>query len=310
MIIVLTGATGTGKSDLAIALAKKLNGEIINADAFQVYEKLSISTAAPSEEQKREVPHHLYSFVPLTEGYDIHRYQEDARKTLQNLKNLGKTPIFVGGSGLYIRAALYDYDLSLDTSNVDMSKYDSWTNEELHKELEKLDPAEAEKIPYQNRQRMLRSIMICLASGTSKTELLSKQNHEPIEKTLFFVLKKDREDLYPALDKRVNKMVEMGLENEVVPLLKEYGNGAAQHFQRENAISVYLWLRFPDKYYIYKYGEVKKAAEELQTVIENIKLNTRHYVKRQDTFFRHQFPAIEVSSLEDILKVIENERDN
>jgi hypothetical protein len=79
------------------------DGEIINADAFQVYEELRISTAAPSEEQKKEVPHHLYSFVPLTEGYDIHRYQEDARNTIKKLKNLGKTPIFVGGSGLYIQ---------------------------------------------------------------------------------------------------------------------------------------------------------------------------------------------------------------
>ena len=294
MIIVLTGATGTGKSELAIALAKKLDGEIINADAFQVYEELSISTAAPSEEQKKEVPHHLYSFVPLTEGYDIHRYQEDARNILKKLKKLGKTPIFVGGSGLYIRAALYDYDLTLDTSNVDMSKYDSWTNEALHEELEKLDPTEAEKIPYQNRQRMLRSIMICLAAGTSKTELLSKQNHEPIEKTLFFVLKKDREDLYPALDKRVDKMVEMGLENEVVPLLKKYGEDAPAF----RAIGVKEFIPYVE------------GKQDIETVIENIKLDTRHYVKRQDTFFRHQFPAIEVSSLEDILKVIENERDN
>ena len=294
MIIVLTGATGTGKSELAIALAKKLDGEIINADAFQVYEELNIATAALSEEQKKEVSHHLYSFVPLNEGYDIHRYQKDARNAVKNLKSLGKTPIFVGGSGLYIRAALYDYDLTLDTSNVDMSKYDSWTNEALHEELEKLDPTEAKKIPYQNRQRILRSIMICLASGTSKTELLSKQNHEPIEKTLFFVLKKDREDLYPSLDKRVDKMVEMGLEDEVVPLLKKYGEDAPAF----RAIGVKEFIPYV------------KGEQDIATVIENIKLDTRHYVKRQDTFFRHQFPAIEVSSLEDILKVIENERDD
>ena len=166
--------------------------------------------------------------------------------------------------------------------------------EALHEELEKLDPTEAEKIPYQNRQRMLRSIMICLAAGTSKTELLSKQNHEPIEKTLFFVLEKDREDLYPALDKRVDKMVEMGLENEVVPLLKKYGEDAPAF----RAIGVKEFIPYVE------------GKQDIETVIENIKLDTRHYVKRQDTFFRHQFPAIEVSSLEDILKVIENERDN
>ena len=128
----------------------------------------------------------------------------------------------------------------------------------------------------------------------AKRPLASKQNHEPIEKTLFFVLKKDREDLYPVLDKRVDKMVEMGLENEVVPLLKKYGEDAPAF----RAIGVKEFIPYVE------------GKQDIETVIENIKLDTRHYVKRQDTFFRHQFPAIEVSSLEDILKVIENERDN
>lgn len=294
MIIVLTGATGTGKSELAISLAKTLNGEIVNADAFQAYEELKIATAAPSDEMKKEVPHHLYSYIPLTSGYDIHVYQKDARNVVNNLKNAGKTPIFVGGSGLYIRAALYDYDLSLDTSNVDLSKYDSWTNEELHEELKKLDPQESEKIPYQNRVRVLRAIAICLASGTSKSELLSKQSHEPIEKTLFFVLKKDREELYSRIDKRVEKMVEMGIEEEVTTLIKRYGENAPAF----RAIGVKEFIPY------------LKGECALEETIEAIKLDTRHYVKRQETFFRHQFPVHEVSSLEEILEVIKNERDD
>lgn len=294
MIIVLTGATGTGKSELAIELAKKINGEIVNADAFQAYEELKIATAAPSEEMKKEVPHHLYSYVPLTEGYDIHLYQKDARNVINDLKINCKTPIFVGGSGLYIRAALYDYDLSLDTSNVDLSKYDNWSNEELHEELKKLDPQESEKIPYQNRVRVLRAIAICLASGTSKSELLAKQNHEPIEKTLFFVLKKDREELYSRIDKRVDKMVEMGIEEEVTALVKKYGEGSPAF----RAIGVKEFIPYLN-------GECTFSE-----AVEAVKLDTRHYVKRQETFFRHQFPIHEVSSLEEILEVINNERDN
>lgn len=290
MIIVITGATGTGKSELAIALAQKIGGEIVNADAFQAYQELKISTAAPSEEMKKIVPHHLYDYVPLTEAYDIHKYQKDARFVIENLKNAGKTPILVGGSGLYIRAALYDYDLSLDTSNVDLTKYDSYSNEDLHEELRRLDPDEAEKIPYQNRVRVLRAIAICLASGTSKTELIAKQNHEPIEKTLFFVLKKDREDLYPKLDKRVDLMVEQGLENEVVTLIKKYVEGMPAF----RAIGVKEFIP-------YVHGDI-----DLETAINKVKADTRHYVKRQETFFRHQFPVIEVSSLEEILEAIKN----
>lgn len=285
MIIVLTGPTGTGKSKLAIELAKKIDGEIINADAFQAYEKLYIATAAPSEEEKEIVPHHLYSFVPLNEGYDIARYQRDARETLKDILNRGKNPIFVGGSGLYIRSALYDYDLTVDTSNVDLTPYENLSNEELHDVLSKIDPPEAEKIPYQNRRRVLRDIAICLAAGKSKTSLLAKQSHEPIYPTLFFSLHKNREDLFPILDRRVDKMLEDGLLEETLPLIKEYGEEAPAF----KAIGVKELIP-------YIHGKIT-----LKEAIEQIKLDTRHYVKRQETFFRHQFPVKYISSLEDIL---------
>lgn len=288
MIIVLTGPTGTGKSKLAIELAKRIDGEIINADAFQVYEKLYIATAAPSEEEKKMVPHHLYSFVPLTEGYDIARYQSDARNMLKGILKRGKNPIFVGGSGLYIRSALYDYDLSVDTSNVDLSEYEKLSDKELHVILSKMDPDEAKKIPYQNRRRVLRDIAICLAAGESKTSLLAKQNHEPIYPTMFFSLHKDREELFPALDKRVDEMFKMGLLDETLPLIRKYGEDAPAF----KAIGIKELIP-------YIHNEMT-----LQEVIEEIKLDTRHYVKRQETFFRNQFNVNYVSSLEDILSTL------
>lgn len=290
MIVVLTGPTGVGKSKLAISLAKEIGGEIINADAFQVYKELYIATAAPSEEEKKIVPHHLYCYVPLSEGYDIAQYQIDARRVCKDVLSRGKTPIFVGGSGLYIRSALYDYDLTIDTSNVDLSEYDSLSNEELHKVLEKLDPKEAKKLPYQNRRRVLRDIAICIAANESKTSLLSKQSHEPIYPTMFFSLDKNREELYQRVDARVDQMFKMGLLEETLPLIEKYGEDAPAF----KAIGVKEL--FP---YIHKEITLEEA-------IAQIKLDTRHYVKRQETFFRHQFPTIYVSSLEEMLNEIKD----
>lgn len=289
MIIVLTGATGSGKSELAITLARQINGEIVNSDAFQVYEGIKIATASPTDLEKASAPHHLYNFVSLNEGYDIAKYQVDARKKIEEILARGKTPILVGGSGLYIRSALYDYDLSIDTSNVDMSKYEEMSNEELHCLLKELDPTDANKIPYQNRRRLLRSIAICLASGESKTSLIAKQNHEPIyDHCFFFAIKMEREEIYKRIDRRVDSMFSSGLLEETCPLIKKYGKDKPA-FQ---AIGVKELIPYLEK---------KVSLEE---TINQIKLDTRHYVKRQETFFRHQFPIQYINSVEDILSLI------
>jgi tRNA dimethylallyltransferase len=288
MILVLTGATGTGKSDLAIRLAKAIDGEIINADAFQVYQGLRIATAAPSEAMQKEVPHHLYGYIPLSEGYDIARYQKDCRAVLKDVLGRGKTPILVGGSGLYIRSALYDYDLSLDTSSVDLTPYENLSDEDLHRKLEELDPEEASKIHFHNRRRVLRSLTICLASGSSKTALLAKQNHQPIFPTRFFALSKERDQLYLLVEERVETMFQKGLLEETVPLIEKYGREAPAF----KAIGVKE---------LFPYLDQQATLEETKALIKE---NTRHYIKRQETFFRHQFPVIDVLSYEEIIKAL------
>ena len=285
MILVLTGPTGVGKSEVALTLAKALNGEIVNGDAFQVYEGLHIATAVPTKAMQQTVPHHLYSFVSLNESYNIAYYQKDARAVMQDIISRGKNPIFVGGSGLYLRAALYDYDLSLDTSKVDMSPYESKTNEELHTILEKMDPEEAKKIPVQNRRRLLRDIALCFAAGESKSSLLAKQKHEPLYPTKFFVLTEDRATLYPKLDRRVEKMFQEGLLEETLPLIERYG----RHVPAFQAIGVKELFPYLDH-------EIS-----LEDAIKQIEIDTRHYVKRQETFFRHQFMATPVKNAEEIL---------
>lgn len=292
MIIVLTGATGTGKSRLAIELAKRIDAEIINGDAFQVYKDLIIATASPSKEEMEEVPHHLFQYVDLSENYSIARYQKECRQTLKEVLSRKENAIIVGGSGLYIRAALYDYDLSLDTDKIDMSEYESKSNEELHKILSSLDKEEADKLPVQNRQRILRSINICLAAGEPKTEFLKKQKHEPIYPTKFYVLHVDREELYPKVNKRVDEMFENGLLEETCPLIEKHGRES----QAFKAIGVKELFSYID-------GDIS-----LETAKDLIKLDTRRYIKRQETFFRHQFSAKNVASLEDILSDLNDRR--
>jgi tRNA dimethylallyltransferase len=288
MILVLTGATGTGKSRLALALAELYQGEIINADAFQVYQELTIATAAPTEAMKRLCPHHLYQFVPLGEGYDVARYQVDCRKALSEVLARGHTPILVGGAGLYIRSALYDYDFSIDTSKVDLSPYAAFSDEALHAELAKRDPTEAEKIPYQNRRRVERALALCLALGTSKTAFLATQTHQPIYPARFFALTEERDALYPLVEKRVDAMFEAGLVEETKPLIEKYGRSAPA-FQ---AIGVKE---------LFPYLDGKASLEETKNLIKE---KTRHYVKSQETFFRHQFSLEYVGSLGEIVEAL------
>ena len=283
MIIVLTGATGTGKSQMAIELAKQIDGEIINGDAFQVYQELSIATAKPSPEMLAEVPHHLFDFVSLTQNYDVQSYQRDARSAIEEVLKRKKTPIIAGGAGLYIRAALYDYDF-VDVPPTNPKEYDLLDDAALYDELQKVDPEEAEKIHPHNRVRVMRALDIFLRSGAKKSDLVSKQKHEPIFSTRFYCLKQEHEELYPNVEKRVDSMIEKGLVEEVRFLTNKYGRTPNAF----HAIGVKeLYPFFDDKI-------------SLSDAVGVIKENTRHYIKRQETFFRHQFFAKDITSLTEI----------
>ena len=195
MILVLTGPTGTGKSDMAISLAKKLDAVIVNADAFQVYKELGIATAKPSEEMRMQVPHYLYDFVSLDSAYNVYEYQKDLRAVLAEQIQDGRNVIIAGGTGLYIRAGLYDYEFG-ENADVDLSAYEALSNEELHDVLAKMDEEEAKKIHPNNRVRVLRAISLCLSSGRKKSEMIEKQSHKPIYKDLYFYgLTGEREDI-------------------------------------------------------------------------------------------------------------------
>lgn len=286
MILVIAGATGSGKSKLAVSLAKKLNGEVVNADAFQVYEKLNIATAKPGQEEMGGISHHLFDFIPLTSSYDIYQYQKDSRRVIEDILSRGKTPIIAGGSGLYIRSSLYDYVFE-EGKHMDLSAYEKLDNVALHLELERLDPEEAKKIHPNNRKRVLRAIEICLLSHGKKSELIHSQTHKPIYPDIhFFGLKPERETLYSIVEKRVDEMIKRGMVEENRKLLEEYGK-EVHAFQAIGVKELFPYF---------------EGNASLESCVENIKKNTRHYVKRQDTFFAHQFKIDWVEGEKEILK--------
>ena len=288
MILVLTGPTGSGKTDMAISLAKKLGGAIINADAFQVYRELNIATAKPSEAQRLEVPHFLFDFVPISSSYSVYEYQADLRATIADLQEIHKPIIIAGGTGLYIRAGLYDYSFP-EEKVVDLSVYEKMDEDTLYAALQKMDPEEAKTIHPHNRIRVLRAIKVYLSSGKKKSEIKAEQKHQPIyDDIYFFGLNAERAPLYERVNQRVEEMFKAGLVEENRALYEKYGE-TPRAFQAIGVKELFPYFR----------GE--KNLEECK---EEIQKNTRHYVKRQETFFRHQFDIHWITREEEILDAI------
>ena len=288
MILVLTGPTGSGKTDMAISLAKKLSGAIINADAFQVYRELNIATAKPSEAQRLEVPHFLFDFVPISSSYSVYEYQADLRATIADLQEIHKPIIIAGGTGLYIRAGLYDYSFP-EEKVVDLSVYEKMDEDTLYAALQKMDPEEAKTIHPHNRIRVLRAIKVYLSSGKKKSEIKAEQKHQPIyDDVYFFGLNAERAPLYERVNQRVEEMFKAGLVEENRALYEKYGE-TPRAFQAIGVKELFPYFR----------GE--KNLEECKKEIQK---NTRHYVKRQETFFRHQFDIHWMTREEEILEAI------
>ncbi|MCQ2796105.1 MAG: tRNA (adenosine(37)-N6)-dimethylallyltransferase MiaA [Bacilli bacterium] len=272
MIIVITGPTCTSKSKIAIDVAKVFNAEIINADAFQVYKELDIGTAKPTSNQLKQVKHHLYSYLKPTDNFSIYDYQKDARALIDKLLKQKKNIILVGGSGLYIRSVLFDYEFKDNEKKVDLKKFDKFTNEELHKELKKVDSISAKKIHPNNRRRVLRALEIYYAYGKSKSAIEKEQSHKIIYDDVYiYSTDVDKEVLYKRINERVVKMVEGGLIKEALSLEKKYG----ADLQSLKAIGYKEIIENKDK--------------SKQEITELIQKNTRHYAKRQLTFIRYQY---------------------
>lgn len=267
-VIVITGPTAVGKTKLSIELAKKLNGEIINADAMQVYKGLNIGTAKVTEKEKENIPHHLFDIKEVEEEYSIYNYQKDCRKVIDNILRRNKTPILVGGTGLYIKAALYDYKLSEEKTN---NTYDNLKTEEIYKELLKLD--KDINIDKNNRRRLIRALNYYKENNTS---ISNNKTNKLLYDTIFIGLTTDRKILYKKINQRVDNMIENGLLEEV----KYYYDKNIKTKPLINGIG-YKEL--------YNYFDGLCSKEE---AVEKIKKNSRHYAKRQYTFLNHQLNVV------------------
>lgn len=267
-VIVITGPTAVGKTKLSIELAKRYNGEIINADAVQVYKGLDIGSAKVTEEEKEGIPHHLFDIKEVDEEYTIYHYQKDCRKLIKEVQGRGKTPILVGGTGLYIKAALYDYKL---TEEKETNTYDNLTNEELYNKLLELDKDIV--IDKNNRRRLIRAINYYKENNKS---INTNTTNKLLYDTIFIGLTTDRGILYDKINNRVDIMVKDGLLNEV----KAFYDKGIRTKPLLNAIGYRE---------IYSYFDGNISLEE---AIDKIKQNSRHYAKRQYTFFNHQLPIV------------------
>lgn len=277
-VIVIIGPTGVGKTKMGVALAKYFNGEVISGDSMQIYKTMDIGTAKVTSDEMEGIVHHLIDIKEPTESYSVKDFQDEVRQKIKEITSRGKLPIIVGGTGLYIKAALYDYEFT--ESQMDhqeyVVKYQDYSNEELYNHLVEIDELSAKELHPNNRQRVLRAIAIYESTGIKKSETLAKQNHELIYDAKFIGLTLERSTLYERINQRVDKMMEQGLLQEIDSLMKK---GYAPELQSMKAIGYKEWFGYYQGY------------QNIQETLELIKKNSRNYAKRQYTWFNNQVPV-------------------
>ena len=259
MIISIVGPTGVGKTKLSVELAKKYNAIVVNNDAMQVYKGMDIGTAKPTKEEMDGVTHCLFDFVDAKTNYTVYDYQKDARKLLEDNKD--KNIVLVGGTGLYLKALLYDYNFEEETKKT--NTYDNLTNEELYELALKKD--KNMDIHINNRKRLVRFLNKESESSNNGNKLL-------YDNVIFIGLTTDRDNLYKRIDDRVDEMINLGLVEEVKYFYDNNINSKAT-----NTAIGYKEL--------YQYFDGNISLDE---AIDLIKKNSRHYAKRQYTWFNNQ----------------------
>lgn len=269
-IICVVGATASGKTDLSVKLAKAVDGEIISADSMQVYKNMPIATAVATKEEQDGVPHHLVEFLNTDETFSVADYVELAKSKIAEITSRGRAPIVAGGTGLFVDSLVKNISFSEVGSNAEIrTELAEKSNEELYEKLLKLDPNAAVDIHPNNRKRVIRALELCM-SGTSKTE----QNENsllcdsPYDALYIGIGYKDRQKLYDRINKRVDLMLEAGLENEARQMLGKQGLTARQAIGHKE---------------LQPYIDGKITLDE---ATENLKRETRRYAKRQLTWFR------------------------
>lgn len=273
MIYVIGGPTGTGKTSLATTLAKAWHAPLINADAFQMYQGMDIGTNKDLA-SLQGIEHYLFDVISPKETMTVARYQREARQLFDSLLKKHPRIILVGGTGLYVKASVYDFSFAQHESNPDLSRFETMSNEQLHDYLKTVDLTSSQHIHPHNRRRVLRAIAILIATGKTKTAQELDQKKEILYPITWVGMNPNRDELYARLDARVMSMVNHGLVKEVQILIQQYGD----HLQAFQGIGYKEMIRHLE-------GEL-----DLESTIQLIQQSTRRYAKRQLTYFRHQFP--------------------
>lgn len=278
-IVIISGATATGKSDIAVELAKILNTEIISADSMQIYRDLNIGTAKITENEMKNVKHHMIDVVESYENFSVSDYRKKSIEIINNLHKINKIPIIVGGTGLYIHSLIYDMDFCEQKSDDKLREklneiYKTEGCDKLYDYLYKLSPEIANKIHKNNVKKVIRNIEI-LSQNKEIQDFSNTDKSKFIYDVKLFVLNDNRENLYNKINLRVDKMFELGLEKEI-DYLKSIG------LKKENQSMKGIGYR---EFFEY---------DNLEIIKDKIKQNSRHYAKRQITWFKRYDFAIKL----------------
>ena len=286
-VIVICGPTASGKTALSIELAKRINGEIVSADSMQIYKDMNIGSAKVTPEEMQEIKHYLIDFVSPDQRYSVANYKLDAKQAIEEILNKGKTPIVVGGTGLYIDSLIYEIEYNDIKINEDYRKKlenikEKEGLEKLYEMAVKIDPIAMQKISKNDSKRIMRILEIYEATGKTKTEQEAESRTKEVSYNYkVFAITMDREKLYDRINKRVDIMLEKGLIEEVENLLNKY-------------------KEFPTAMQGLGYKEVRDYLEgnlSKQEMIDTIKQESRRYAKRQLTWFRKNKQTIWIDGL-------------
>jgi len=277
-LIILTGPTAVGKSELSIKLAKAINGEIISADSIQVYKELNIGSAKIMPGEMQKIKHYLIDVLDPTEDFNVFIFKKMAKEAINDIISRGKTPIIVGGTGFYIQSIIYDIDFDEEDNSKIRLELEELAREKgndyIHGELAKVDKASAMKIHPNNTKRVIRALEYYrLNNKPISLHNETERAKEAVFDAKYFVLNDKRELLYERINKRVDKMIQLGLVEEVSSLLDKGLDSSYNSMQG---------IGYKE---IVEYLDGKCSLDE---AVDNIKKNTRHFAKRQLTWFRRE----------------------
>ena len=285
-LLIIGGCTGSGKSDLAVECAKILDAEVISCDSMQIYRGLDIGTAKITKDETQGIPHHMIDVVDPMDGFTAAEYKTQVAKLIEDILARSKTPILCGGTGLYINAVLYDLSFSGDFDpalrNSLLEEAGIYGKEHMYQKLVSLDKDAAARLHVNDEKRVIRAIEKSLTGGQKENDLSCAKYPY-----LMFVTDLPREVLYERINQRVDKMIKVGLKDEVERLLNE---GIGFDKQCMQAIAYKEWA------HLYS-GELSEAE-----VIDLIKKNTRNYAKRQITWFKQYKDAVKLDVIANTLK--------